>query len=60
MAKRGRPIKEDAKRDNIHFRIGKDESNMLTELIEHTNANRTDLFIDLLRKEYDRVFNKGD
>ncbi len=52
MAKRGRPIKEDAKRTGIRFRLKDDEMEMLNELSQQTGLNRTALFVGWLRKEY--------
>lgn len=58
MAKRGRPKKPDAKRESIHFRLGKDESEMLNELSKKTGKNKTDIFVDLMSKEYERIVGK--
>lgn len=58
MAKRGRPPKPDAKRDSIHFRLGKDESEMLNDLSKKTGKNKTDIFIGLVTKEYKRIIGK--
>ena len=58
MAKRGRPPKPDAKRESIHFRLGKDESEMLNELSKKTGKSKTDIFIGLVMKEYKRIIGK--
>lgn len=58
MARRGRPPKPDAKRDSIHFRLGKDESEMLNDLSKKTGKNKTDIFIGLVTKEYKRIIGK--
>lgn len=58
MAKRGRPPKPDAKRDSIHFRLGKDESEMLNDLSKKTGKSKTDIFIGLVTKEYKRIIGK--
>lgn len=58
MAKRGRPPKPDAKRESIHFRLGKDESEMLNELSKKTGKSKTDIFVGLVTKEYKRIIEK--
>lgn len=58
MAKRGRPPKPDAKRESIHFRLGKDESEMLNDLSKKTGKNKTDIFVGLITKEYKRIIGK--
>lgn len=58
MAKRGRPPKPDAKRDNIHFRLRKDESEMLNDLSKKTGKSKTDIFMKLMTKEYERIVGK--
>ena len=58
MAKRGRPPKPDAKRESIHFRLGKDESKMLNDLSKKTGKNKTDIFVGLVMKEYKRIIGK--
>ena len=55
MAKRGRPPKLDAKKQNINFRLADDEASMLRELSKITGRTRTDIFVDLMKKEYSRV-----
>jgi uncharacterized protein (DUF1778 family) len=55
MAKRGRPPKLDAKKQNINFRLADDEASMLSELSKITGRTRTDIFVDLMKKEYSRV-----
>ena len=55
MARRGRPIKEDAKRYGICFRLRKDQAEMLHDLSKKTGKSRTDIFVDLMTKEYERV-----
>lgn len=58
MARRGRPPKPDAKRDGIHFRLGKDQVEMLNDLSKKTGKNKTDIFIGLVTKEYKRIVGK--
>ena len=58
MAKRGRPLKPDAKRGGIYFRLDENESNMLKELSEKTGKNRTEIFTNLLGREYKRVMKR--
>lgn len=60
MSKRGRPKKPDAKRDSIHFRLGEKESSMLLELSKKTEKSRTDIFVGLLEREYNRVVGKKE
>lgn len=52
MSKQGRPIKMDAKRDRIHFRLRDDEARMLDELSKHTGHSKTSLFISWLQEAY--------
>ena len=56
--KRGRPVKMDAKRDGVHFRLGEKEKSMLTELSEKTGKSRTDLFVGMLEREHKKVMRR--
>ena len=55
MVKRGRPIKPDAKRDGMNIRLSSDENKMLWEIAEKTGKTRTDVLVDGLRREYERI-----
>lgn len=55
MAKRGRPRDPNAKREGINFRLRKDQAEMLHDLSKKTGRSRTDIFVDLMTKEYERV-----
>lgn len=58
MAKRGRPIDPNAKRDGIRFRLRADQVKMLRDLSEKTGKSRTELFVGLIEQEYERVIGK--
>lgn len=58
MAKRGRPRNSNAKREGINFRLRKDQAEMLHDLSKKTGRSRTDIFVDLMTKEYERVIGK--
>lgn len=51
MAKLGRPIKPDAKRDGIKLRLSREEAAMLDELSRETGLCRTDILLENVRKE---------
>lgn len=55
MSKRGRPPKPDAKRKGIRFRLRDDQTEMLDKLSEKTGKSKTDIFVDLMTKEYEHV-----
>ena len=55
MSKRGRPIKVNAKRNNVRFRLTNDQADILKELSEKSGKSRTDIFVDLITKEHERV-----
>ena len=55
MAKRGRPVDPNAKREGINFRLRKDQAEMLHDLSKKTGRSRTDIFVDLMTREYERV-----
>lgn len=52
MAKLGRPIKPDAKRDGVNIRLTKEESDMLRELSKKTGKTRTDIMVAGLKRIY--------
>ena len=54
MAKRGRPIKPDAKRDGINLRLSSDEIKMLNKLSERSGKSRTDILLDPIRRELEK------
>lgn len=58
MAKRGRPRNPNAKRECINFRLRKDQAEMLHDLSKKTGRSRTDIFVDLMTREYERVIGK--
>lgn len=58
MAKRGRSVDSNAKRYGIRFRLRKDQADMLHDLSKKTGRSRTDIFVDLMTKEYERVVGK--
>lgn len=60
MAKRGRPIKPDAKRNGLNIRFGAEENDMLLKLSELTGKTRTEVFVDSLRQEYNRVVRNNE
>lgn len=60
MAKRGRPIKPDAKRNGLNIRFGTEENDMLLKLSELTGKTRTEVFVDSLRREYNRVVRNNE
>lgn len=60
MAKLGRPKKPDAKKGSVHFRIGEKETEMLRELSKRNEKTRTDIFVGLLEREYERVVGKKE
>lgn len=51
MAKRGRPIDPNAKRDSLHLRLSKEENEMLNKLSEKSGKSKTDLLLGFVRKE---------
>ena len=55
VKRRGRPPKENAKRTGIRVRLNNEEADMLSELSSKTGRTRSDIFVDLMRKEYKRT-----
>lgn len=51
MAKLGRPIKPDAKRDGINLRLSSEEASMLDELSRESGKCKTDILLENVRKE---------
>ena len=58
MARRGRPPKIDAKRRSVNFRLADGEDLMLRELSKKTGKSRTDIFVELMTREYEKVVRK--
>ena len=52
MAKRGRPVKPDAKRKNVMLRLNNKQASMLRDLSKRTGRNQTDIFVGLMEEEY--------
>ena len=52
MAKRGRPVKPDAKRKNVMLRLNDKQASMLRDLSKRTGRNQTDIFVSLMEEEY--------
>ena len=52
MAKRGRPVKPDAKRKNVMLRLNDKQASMLRDLNKRTGRNQTDIFVGLMEEEY--------
>ena len=52
MAKRGRPVKPDAKRKNVMLRLNDKQASMLRDLSKRTGKNQTDIFVGLMEEEY--------
>ena len=52
MAKRGRPVKPDAKRKNVMLRLNDKQARMLRDLSKRTGRNQTDIFVGLMEEEY--------
>lgn len=52
MAKRGRPVKPDAKRKNVMLRLNDKQTSMLRDLSKRTGRNQTDIFVGLMEEEY--------
>lgn len=55
IKKRGRPPKVNAKRKGIRIRLNDEEADMLSELSAKTGRTRSDIFVDLMSKEYKRT-----
>lgn len=58
MGKIGRPKKPDAKRKKVQFRLKDKQVEMLDNISKKTGRNKTDIFVDLMTKEYGRVIRK--
>lgn len=52
MAKRGRPVKPDAKQKSVMLRLNDKQASMLRDLSKRTGRNQTDIFVSLMEKEY--------
>lgn len=52
MAKRGRPVKPDAKRKYVMLRLNDKQASMLRDLSKRTGRNQTDIFVGLMEEEY--------
>jgi hypothetical protein len=52
MAKRGRPVKPDAKRKRVMLRLNDKQASMLRDLSKRTGRNQTDIFVGLMEEEY--------
>ena len=60
MAKRGRPVDPNAKRDGINLRLSSEENSMLLELSKRSGKTRTSVMVDCLKNQYERtVGNRG-
>ena len=59
VKRRGRPLKENAKRKGIRVRLNNEEADMLSELSAKTGRTRSDIFIDLMHTEYKRTVRSG-
>ena len=58
MAGRGRPRKDDAKRNVITFRLDKNESAKLDAVCAITSRTRTDLVKEAINLFYEKHMNK--
>lgn len=58
VAKRGRPIKEDTKRDGINLRLSVEKAEMLTRLSEKSDRLRSDILLDGVRREIEKAREK--
>ena len=52
MAKRGRPVKDDAKRCDLNIRLTVEESEMLKSISAITGKSRTSIIIDAVTNKY--------
>ena len=57
MAKRGRPFKEDARKNQYRIRMNDDENNRLEKLSKSTGMGRADVIRVALEK-YEELTNK--
>ncbi len=55
MGKIGRPKKLDAKRKKVQFRLKDKQAEMLDNISKKTGRNKTDIFVDLITHEHDRL-----
>ena len=55
MGKIGRPKKLDAKRKKVQFRLKDKQVEMLDNISKKTGRNKTDIFVDLITHEHDRL-----
>lgn len=55
MGKIGRPKKLDAKRKKVQFRLKDKQVEMLDNISKKTGRNKTDIFVDLISHEHDRL-----
>nr|WP_296955223.1 hypothetical protein [uncultured Mediterraneibacter sp.] len=55
MSKKGRRRKPDAKRKGANFRVNDNQLNMLNAISETTGKSKTDIFVDLVSREYERI-----
>lgn len=55
MGKIGRPKKPDAKRKKVQFRLKDKQVEMLDNISKKTGRNKTDIFVDLITHEHDRL-----
>lgn len=58
MGKIGRPKKPDTKRKKVQFRLKDKQVEMLDNISKKTGRNKTDIFVDLMTREYERVIGK--
>ena len=58
MGKIGRPKKLDAKRKKVQFRLKDKQVEMLDNISKKTGRNKTDIFVELMTREYERVVGK--
>ena len=54
MAKRGRPVDPNAKRDSIKLRISSEEADMLNRMSKETGRLRSDILLEGVRAEIAR------
>lgn len=58
MAKRGRPINPDAKRNGMNIRLSTEENAILFKLSEMTGKTRTEVLVDSMKKQYENLIKK--
>lgn len=55
---RGRPLKEDSFRNQLHIRLGEDVNNMLIQIMYETDQSKSDIIRSAIRMYYNLTMHR--